>query len=394
MLALPLADCLARGGRGGGGGPRRRIWWRGESWRGFGGGGFSGGGMSRGPSGFGGGGGFVVRVASAAAGRRGRLGWSGRSPRRRRWFRRRRAGGRWTRPRRCWRIRWRGCRWIRGRVPVDSVARGPVDSAGAGGLDRGGAGGIGGAGGLDRGGAGGFGGAGAGGFGGAAPNRSQLNSFLGLPSDGGMQHLGSTNVNNVNRNTNVNADRSGNAGDNFDVNRGAAEGPRGGVAAGGSVTGPGGNTAYRGAAVGPDGGAVAGRGVDGAGGGSAGKRPQSVQVDEWPPGAQSADPTEERRLAVSPLVQGVQQVGTLVSRPRDVTRQQLQFDPTTTTGAFTVAIGMHDIPAHGSPQAGLPMRSGILALGIPPLPTSATLTRHRSTTTTAATSRTRTTAST
>ena len=78
-----------------------------------------------------------------------------------------------------------------------------------------------------------------------------------------MQHLNSTNVNNFNRNANINA------GGNFDVNRGVAVGPRGGVAAGGSVTGPRGNTAYRGAAVGPNGGAAAVRGVDGAYGGGA-----------------------------------------------------------------------------------------------------------------------------
>ena len=60
-------------------------------------------------------------------------------------------------------------------------------------------------------------------------------------------------------------------GDNFDVNRGTAEGPRGGEAAGASVTGPRGNTAYRGAAEGPNGGVAAGRGVVGAGGGAAGQ---------------------------------------------------------------------------------------------------------------------------
>lgn len=94
-----------------------------------------------------------------------------------------------------------------------------------------------------------------------------------------MHHLSSTNLNNFSRNTNVNANvnrganvnnfAGGNLGDNFDVNRGAVEGPRGGAAAGASVTGPQGNTAYRGAAVGPYGGAAAGRGVTGAGGGSA-----------------------------------------------------------------------------------------------------------------------------
>ncbi len=82
-----------------------------------------------------------------------------------------------------------------------------------------------------------------------------MNNFLGLPTDDGLHHLSA---------------RSGNALRNeFDVNRGTAEGPRGGVAAGASVTGPKGNTAYRGAAEGPDGGVAAGRGVAGAGGAAA-----------------------------------------------------------------------------------------------------------------------------
>lgn len=150
----------------------------------------------------------------------------------------------------------------------DRGAGGP----GAGGFGQAGFGGSGargfggpGAGGFDRGfgapgagapGAGAFGrGAGAPGAGGAdrfsAPSRNQLNSFLGMPSDEGLHNLG--------------ANRQA-AGSNFDVNRGAVEGPRGGYGAGASVTGPQGNTAYRGAAVGPYGGAAAARGFDGAGG--------------------------------------------------------------------------------------------------------------------------------
>jgi hypothetical protein len=81
----------------------------------------------------------------------------------------------------------------------------------------------------------------------AAPNRGQLNSCLGLPSDEGL------------------------GGGNFDVNRGSAEGPRGGTIAGGTVTGPGGNTVGRGAAVGPNGGVAAGRGFEGAGGAKGGQ---------------------------------------------------------------------------------------------------------------------------
>ncbi|MCC9607961.1 protocadherin [Blastopirellula sp. JC732] len=122
-----------------------------------------------------------------------------------------------------------------------------------GGLDRGNFGGLGGGAGLDR------GGLGAGAFGGAAPSRSQLNSFLGLPSDGGMHGLG-TNVNHYSHDGNY-----------FDVNHASVDGPRGGAAAGTTVTGPRDNTVGRGAAVGPNGGAVAGRGFEGAGGAAGGQ---------------------------------------------------------------------------------------------------------------------------
>ncbi|MEX2093541.1 MAG: protocadherin, partial [Pirellulales bacterium] len=129
-----------------------------------------------------------------------------------------------------------------------------------------GAGGLGGEFGRDGIGAGGFGAggldgrAGAGGLGGygAAPSRSQLNSFLGLPSDEGLHNMIS--------NPYVHSSNLG--GDNFNVQHGSVEGPRGGEAAGTAVEGPRGNEAARGAAVGPDGGVVAGRGVEGAGGGS------------------------------------------------------------------------------------------------------------------------------
>lgn len=90
----------------------------------------------------------------------------------------------------------------------------------------------------------------------SSPTRGSLNSFLGLPSDEGMHNLSGTSS----------FDRDG-----FDVNHGSYEGPRGGYAAGTTVTGPRGNTAGRGAAVGPDGGEVAGRGVKGADGGAAGQ---------------------------------------------------------------------------------------------------------------------------
>jgi len=85
-----------------------------------------------------------------------------------------------------------------------------------------------------------------------------LNNFLGLPSDEGMHNM----VNNP-------FVHGGNlGGDNFNVQHGSVEGPRGGEATGTAVEGPRGNVAARGAAVGPNGGVVAGRGVEGAGGGS------------------------------------------------------------------------------------------------------------------------------
>ncbi|WP_253156972.1 protocadherin [Stieleria tagensis] len=292
MFCLPLDDCFGRGGRGGGGG-----FGGGRGGGGFsggaraggfsGGGGFSrggsgfshsGGGFSHGGSGFGGMGGGAGHTAGFGGAGAGGFGSGGRS-----------ASG----------IGGAGAGGF-GSGGRGVSGRGTSGLGGAGGLGAGGFGSGGrGAGGTS--GAGRFGGAGIGGGAAAAgnrfstPNRSQLNSFLGLPSDGGMHSLsankssrntnviGNTNVsgntiNNVNRNTdiNINANKNvsnrtniNNAGDNFDVNRGAAVGPRGGVAGGGSVTGPRGNTAYRGGAVGPNGGAVAGRGVRGEDGGRA-----------------------------------------------------------------------------------------------------------------------------
>lgn len=150
---------------------------------------------------------------------------------------------------------------------------GGLDGAGRGGSGAGGFGGAGGdlgRGGLGTSGLGGEGRFGAGGFGagglgpyGAAPSRSQLNSFLGLPSDEGLHGM----VNNpFVHDNNLGGGNLG--GDAFNVQHGSVEGPHGGEAAGTAVEGPRGNVAARGAAVGPDGGAVAGRGVEGAGGGS------------------------------------------------------------------------------------------------------------------------------
>ncbi len=133
--------------------------------------------------------------------------------------------------------------------PAGSAAQSGRDGFGAGGLD-----GHFGAGGLN---AGGFG-AGGLGRGGAAPSRSQLNSFLGLPSDEGLHNMTS----------NPYVHSNSWSGDGFNVQHGSYEGPRGGEASGTVVEGPRGNTAERGAAEGPNGGVVAGRGVEGAGGGS------------------------------------------------------------------------------------------------------------------------------
>jgi len=103
-----------------------------------------------------------------------------------------------------------------------------------------------GSGGFDR-----FSGGGLGGGSFAAPNRTQLNSFLGLPSDEGLHSLSAAGAN------------------GFNVQHGVVEGPRGGYAAGAAVEGPRGNEAARGVAVGPDGGVAAGRAVSGAGGATA-----------------------------------------------------------------------------------------------------------------------------
>ena len=69
----------------------------------------------------------------------------------------------------------------------------------------------------------------------------------------------------------VHTQKSSAAGSTSAVNRGAAVGPRGGVAAGATVEGPRGNTVGRGVAGGPYGGVVAGRGVETARGGVAGQ---------------------------------------------------------------------------------------------------------------------------
>ena len=122
------------------------------------------------------------------------------------------------------------------------AGRGPGSFGGAGNLGRG-PGGVGGAGGLsgDR-------------F--SSPSRNQLNSFLGLPSDQGMHNLSS-------QSQTLGKSYSGN---NFDVNYGKYDGPRGGQATGASVTGPQGNTYGRGVAAGPNGGVATASGYRGANG--------------------------------------------------------------------------------------------------------------------------------
>ena len=77
-----------------------------------------------------------------------------------------------------------------------------------------------------------------------AASRGDLNHFLGMPSDEGLHS------------------HSFNSGA-FDVNRGAVEGPRGGYAAGATVTGPRGGEAARGVAVGPNGRVAGGAAVRG-----------------------------------------------------------------------------------------------------------------------------------
>ena len=102
--------------------------------------------------------------------------------------------------------------------------------------------------GFGGGGYGGFDGDGRGGFGaggyGAAPSRSQLNSFLGLPSDEGMHGM----VNNP-----YVHGGGGNLGDGINTQHGTWQGPNGGFAAGGSAEGPRGGEAGDGVYVGPNG---------------------------------------------------------------------------------------------------------------------------------------------
>jgi hypothetical protein len=96
----------------------------------------------------------------------------------------------------------------------------------------------------------------------AAPTSNQLSSFLSLPSDEGAHGLSAGSRTGAGR-------FSANAGGNFDVNYGTAEGPRGGQAAGATVTGPNDNTAGRAVGVGAQGGVATVGGVQGAEGATA-----------------------------------------------------------------------------------------------------------------------------
>ncbi|KAA5539217.1 protocadherin [Roseiconus nitratireducens] len=97
----------------------------------------------------------------------------------------------------------------------------------------------------------------------STPSQNQLNSFLGLPSDSGLQGLGAGNR--------TAATRSPERGSNLDINYGTKQGDRGGQAAGIAVTGPQGNTAGRAVGVGAEGGAATASGVRGAEGNAAGR---------------------------------------------------------------------------------------------------------------------------
>lgn len=224
-MCLPIEDCW---GRGFGGGARMGGGGAGFGGGGarMGGGGFGGGASRLGGGGFGGGagGGF-----SGGVGRTGGGGFGGSA---------RGAGG--------------GA-GFGGSAGLGGGRTGGSSIPGLGGRGAGGSGIPG----LGGGRASASGATGREGAAGGSARSSQVNSFLGLPSDGGTNH--------VNYTTQTNSASRPN---DFDVNRGTAQGAYGGYAAGASVTGPQGNTAYRGGAVGPDGGTAAVRGADGADGGN------------------------------------------------------------------------------------------------------------------------------
>lgn len=236
LVGQPLNECWGRGfgggGRGGGGGGRSFSGGGGggRSFGGGGGGGFSGGGGGRSFSGGGGAGSF----GGGGFGGGGAGGGFGGGSAGSRDF----GGG--------------GLTGGNGNFGGGNFGGGNL-----GGGARGAAGGADSFGGGERN-LGNFGGGGNNNF--SSPSRSQLNGFLGMPSDSGMGALG---------NSGSARNRSNFSGDNFDVNRGTATGPNGGQAAGIAVTGPGGSTKGAAVGVGADGGMAAGSAVRGPNGGTA-----------------------------------------------------------------------------------------------------------------------------
>ncbi len=235
LLLLPTANSFGwqRGGRGGGGGGGRGFSGGGGARGGMGGGGFTGGARPS-PGNFGGGGmqggrpgggmpgGGNFGGGNFAGGRPGGGNFGGGMP-----------GGR----------------------PNAGAGDGNNFNRPAGGIASGAGGG--------QFGGGQFGGAGQGAGRGAfnQPSRGDLSGFLGMPSDEGMHNLSGA----------TRQAGGGAFGDNFDVNKGTATGPRGGQAAGATVTGPRGNTAGKAVGVGPNGGVAAAGRVKGADGGAAGR---------------------------------------------------------------------------------------------------------------------------
>ncbi len=115
-------------------------------------------------------------------------------------------------------------------------------------------------------------------FGGAAPTRSGLNSFLGLPSDAGFQKSASSRTigNYTIDHGSVEGPRGGTASgtaivgpEGGAVGRAGVEGPRGGVAGARGAVGPGGAGVVQGGAIGPRGGVAGGAAVRGPAGGAA-----------------------------------------------------------------------------------------------------------------------------
>ncbi len=187
-----------------------------------------------------------------------------------RWVSRRRRRT-WTESGRIWRRRagWRGFRRPRLRQVVRAQARGAGPGGGRMGGDagfggpRGGAG----AGGFGQGGRGGFGGPGAQGPGGdrfSAPNRGQLNSFLGMPSDEGFHGAGSAGVGRGNVGVGGDAGIGGGR-------AGAGAGGVGGVGVGGDAGIGGGRAGVGAGGVGRPGVGVGGVGRPGVGVGGVGR---------------------------------------------------------------------------------------------------------------------------